>query len=461
MGQVLHGSARTTAAVRRAIQQSQESLRVLAQRHGINPKTVAKWKKRPSVQDERTGPKQPRSTVLSIEEEAIVVAFRRHTLLPLDDCLYALQATLPHLTRSSLHRCLQRHGISRLPNTDGDKPRRSKFKRYPIGYFHIDLAEVRTEQGKLYLLVAIDRTSKFAFVELHEKVTRRVAGNFLRALIAAVPYRVHTVLTDNGTHFTEPSGNTWTPDEIKQMLARKQLFQAHAFELACAQNDVAHRLTKPRHPWTNGQVERMNRTIKEATVQRFYYATHDQLRTHLADFVAAYNFGRRLKTLKGLTPYEFICKQWTLEPERFRLNPLHQMPGLNTYSVIRSSCIVSSGSEVVGAFGGCEDVDEAPDGGPKALDRALGGLAQECFQFGESILNRVEVRAVRRQVEELRARRLDQGSHPRPLVARQVVQDHDITRPQLGHENLLDIGLERAAVDRPVEHQGRHHTARA
>jgi transposase InsO family protein len=329
MGQVLHGSARTTAAVRRAIQHSQESLRGLAKRHGINPKTVAKWKKRPSVQDERTGPKEPRSTVLSREEEAIIVAFRRHTLLPLDDCLYALQATLPHLTRSSLHRCLQRHGLSRLPNTDGDKPRRSKFKRYPIGYFHIDLAEVRTEQGKLYLLVAIDRTSKFAFVELHEKVTRRVAANFLRALIAAVPYKVHTVLTDNGTHFTEPSGNTWTPDEIKDMLARKQLFRAHAFELTCAQNDVAHRLTKPRHPWTNGQVERMNRTIKEATVQRFYYATHDQLRTHLDDFVQAYNFARRLKTLKGLTPYEFICKQWTLEPERFRLNPLHQMPGLN------------------------------------------------------------------------------------------------------------------------------------
>jgi transposase InsO family protein len=329
MGQVLHGSARTTASVRRAIQHSPESLRGLAKRHGINPKTVAKWKKRPSVQDERTGPKEPRSTVLSIEEEAIVVAFRRHTLLPLDDCLYALQATIPHLTRSSLHRCLQRHGISRLPNTDSDKPRRAKFKRYPIGFFHIDIAEVRTEQGKLYLLVAIDRTSKFAFVELHERVTRRVAANFLRALIAAVPYKVHTVLTDNGTHFTEPSGNTWTPDEIKEMLARKQLFRAHAFELACAQNDVAHRLTKPRHPWTNGQVERMHRTIKEATVQRFYYATHDQLRTHLADCVAAYNFGRRLKTLKGLTPYECICKRWTREPERFRLDPLHQMPGLN------------------------------------------------------------------------------------------------------------------------------------
>jgi transposase InsO family protein len=329
MGQVHHGGATTTAAVRRAIQHSQESLRVLARRHGINPKTVAKWKRRTSVQDERTGPKQPRSTVLTIDEEAVVVAFRRHTLLPLDDCLYALQATIPHLTRSSLHRCLQRHGISRLPDTDGDKPRRAKFKRYPIGFFHVDIAELRTEQGKLYLLVAIDRTSKFAFVELHEKVTRRVAGNFLRALIAAVPYRVHTVLTDNGTHFTEPSGNGWTPDEIKQMLARKQLFRAHSFEIACAKNDVEHRLTKPRHPWTNGQVERMNRTIKEATVKRFHYTTHDQLRTHLADFVAAYNFGRRLKTLRGLTPYEFVCKTWTEQPQRFTINPLHQMPGPN------------------------------------------------------------------------------------------------------------------------------------
>src|SRR5919205_1756470 len=193
MGQVLHGSARTTAAVRRAIQHSQESLRCLARRHGINPKTVAKWKKRTSIRDQPTGPKRPRSTVLTLEEEAIVVAFRRHTLLPLDDCLYALQPTIPHLTRSSLHRCLQRHGISRLPDTDGDQPRRAKFKRYPIGYFHIDIAEVRTEEGKLRLFVAVDRTSKYAFAQLHKVANVKIAAGFLAALIAAVPYKIHTV----------------------------------------------------------------------------------------------------------------------------------------------------------------------------------------------------------------------------------------------------------------------------
>ena len=182
MGQVLHGSATTTEAIRRAIQHSQESLRALAKRYGINQKTVAKWKKRTSVADLPTGPKEPRSTVLSIEEEAVIVAFRRHTLLPLDDCLYALQPTIPHLTRSSLHRCLQRHGIGRLPDVEGDKPAKKKFKSYPIGYFHIDIAEVRTDRGQAALFVAIDRTSKFAFVELHEKATTAVSRpSFLRA----------------------------------------------------------------------------------------------------------------------------------------------------------------------------------------------------------------------------------------------------------------------------------------
>jgi len=116
------------------------------------------------------------------------------------------------------------------------------------------------------------------------------------------------------------------------------------FDMICEANGIEHRLAKINHPWTNGQVERMNRTIKEGeadqktirgivfplNVKRFHYDGHDQLRTHLADFMAAYNFARRLKTLNGLTPYEYICKVWTSEPDRFILNPIHQMPGLNT-----------------------------------------------------------------------------------------------------------------------------------
>ena len=148
MGQVLHGSARTTVAIRRASQHSQESLQSLAARYGINPKTVTKWRKRPSVLDARRGP-EPASTVFTAEQEAIAVAFRRHMLLALDDCLYALQATIPSLSRSALHRCFQRHGISRLPlGEDGQSPPKKKFKDYPFGYLHVDFAEVQTEEGR-------------------------------------------------------------------------------------------------------------------------------------------------------------------------------------------------------------------------------------------------------------------------------------------------------------------------
>ena len=259
--------------------------------------------------------------MLSIEEEAIIVAFRRHTLLPLDDCLYALQPTIPHLTRSSLHRCLQRHGISRLPEVEGSKPSKKKFKAYPIGYFHIDIAEVQTAEGKLYLYVAIDRTSKFAFVQLVKKTGRTSASAFLEALIAAVPYKIHTVLTDNGIQFTFPpryaDGPTarYMTHMFDHALPRKR-HRTSADQDQASLDQWPGRAHEPHHQGSDRQTLPL-RSTRSA-------------RSHLADFINAYNYARRLKTLKGLTPYEYICKCWTSEPERFKLNPLQQMPGLNT-----------------------------------------------------------------------------------------------------------------------------------
>jgi len=319
MGQLLHGCATTTEATRRAIQNSQESLRVLAKKYGINPKTVAKWRKREAVADSPMGPKQVKSTVLTIEEEAIIVAFRKHTLLPLDDCLYALQENIPHLTRSSLHRCFQRHDISRLPEIEGDKQPRKKFKLYPIGYFHIDITEVRTEEGKLHLFVAIDRTSKFAFAKLYKRATTGSSKDFLEQLVESVPYKIHTVLTDNGIQFA---------DLPKNRQGATAMFRGHPFDRICRKHGIEHRLTKIGHPWTNGQVERMNRTIKEATVHRYYYESHEQLQQHLDTFLCAYNFAKRLKTLKGLTPFQFIVKSWGENPGDFVREPSHLNLGL-------------------------------------------------------------------------------------------------------------------------------------
>ena len=134
-----------------------------------------------------------------------------------------------------------------------------------------------------------------------------------------MPYRIRTILTDNGIQFAEQPRN-------RNIAWSRQM----RFDMICGANDIEHRLTKPNHPWTNGQVERMNRTIKEATVKRFHYESHEQLRVHLADFMAAYNFARQLKTLSGLTPYEYIVKVWTSEPDRLIVDPIDQMPGLNT-----------------------------------------------------------------------------------------------------------------------------------
>jgi transposase InsO family protein len=293
----------------------------VAGRYGINPKTVSKWRRRTSTADAPMGPKELSSTVLSKEEEAIVVAFRKHTLLPLDDCLYALQATIPHLTRSSLHRCLQRHGISRLPEVEGEKPSKKKFKTYPIGYFHIDIAEVRTEEGKLYLYVMGDRTSKVAFARLVEQANTRTARQFLDELVEAVPYKIEIVLTDNGIQFAD------LPKNRKGPTAR---WRGHPFDHACQRHVIEHRLTKPNHPWTNGQVVRMNRTLKEATVQRYHYGSHQQLRQHLADFLADYNFAKRLKMLRGLTPHEYVCKISAEEPMRFNINQIQHTSGLYT-----------------------------------------------------------------------------------------------------------------------------------
>lgn len=154
--------------------------------------------------------------------------------------------------------------------------------------------------------MAIDRTSKFAYVELQEK-----AGN----LIAALPYNIHTILTGNGIQFTYRKQDT-------------SAFE-HIFDRVCREHDIEHRLTNVNHPWTNGQVESMNRTIKEATVKRYHYDTHSQLETHITDFIAAYNYDRRLKTRQGLTPFEYICKIWTSKPKLFNVDPTHLTPGLN------------------------------------------------------------------------------------------------------------------------------------
>ena len=127
MASVLHGSARTTPRIRAELKAAKAPARLLASQYRLNVKTVLKWRSRVETSDAPRGPK-PKSTVLSPAEEAIIVEFRRRTLLPLDDVLGCLKDTIPNLSRSALHRCLQRHGISRLPAGETTE-KRKRFKR--------------------------------------------------------------------------------------------------------------------------------------------------------------------------------------------------------------------------------------------------------------------------------------------------------------------------------------------
>jgi hypothetical protein len=324
MAAVLHGSARTTPRVRAELQASQASTRALAAQYGLNPKTVAKWRARKSTTDAAMGPRDPCSTVLSPAEEAIIVEFRRRTLLPLDDVMGCLRDAIPNLTRSALHRCLQRHGISRLPANEEKASKRGRFAETTIGFVHIDSCELRLAEGRLVMFLAIDRVSRFTVVEFHDSAGKMEGAAFLRHVVASFPYAIHTVLTDNGMAFADLPKNRGRYPEIVA------IFGGHIFDRVCQQHGIEHRLTKPYHRWTNGQAERMNRTIKDATTKAFHYPGRDALKAHVLAFVTAYNFAKHLKALRWRTPFQYTCDAWQRDPAPFKINPHHLIPGPNT-----------------------------------------------------------------------------------------------------------------------------------
>lgn len=280
------------------------------------------WRKRDHVSDLPFGPKKLRTVLTDIEQKAICI-FRKATNHSLDDCFIALKDSIPNLSRSNLHRCLKRNGISVLQkeekttSTAGKK----KFKTYEIGYLHIDITEVNLENNpKLYLFVAIDRTSKMAVARLYQNQTIKNSIKFLNKVIELFPYKIHTILTDNGAQFTY---------ELLQKHLRPKSF--HQFDLLCKKHAIKHKLTKFRHPWTNGQVERMNRAIKGTTTKTYHYDSINQFEKHLQEFILAYNFAKKLKSLNFKTPFGFLIEKFKNNPTLFYQNPDHYLRGLNNY----------------------------------------------------------------------------------------------------------------------------------
>ena len=172
------------------------------------------------------------------------------------------------------------------------------------------------------MFLAIDRVSKFTYVEFHEHAGKIQGAAFLENVIAAFPYKIHKVLTDNGMAFADLPKNREGPT--------RRYLGAHIFDRVCLANQIEHRLTKPYHPWTNGHAERMNRTVKDATVKAFHYDNLEGLKAHVLAFVTTYNFAKHLKALRWRTPFQAICDAWTKDPSIFKINPHHLIPGPHT-----------------------------------------------------------------------------------------------------------------------------------
>lgn len=329
MGQILHQRARTTQGIRKEIQEAKGSLKALAKRFGVNIKTIAKWKKRESVEDAKMGNGRA-NTVLTEEEEVVICEMRRKTWLPLDDLLDHLKPVIPKLSRSNLHRCLRHYGISTVPKEFSpyeEVKEKGKFKSYEIGFLHVDITEFYLCEKKYYLFVAIDRVTKMIFAHLYEQKRVEDTLDFMEKVFQFFPYKIHRVLTDNGLQFSYRA-----MPQNKRPRDKKGIPLRHPFSALLQKNGIKHKLTAFYSPQTNGQVEKANDILKKATIKLFHYDTVQQFQLNLQDFLNYYNCSKKLSALKRKSPYEFILQKYHSSPNLFSKNPFHHCVGLNTYA---------------------------------------------------------------------------------------------------------------------------------
>jgi hypothetical protein len=236
MTRKLHPSARTNPTLRREIQQSGESNRALGSRLGFNPKTVAKWKGRRTTSDARMGPKRP-ATVLKGFEEALIVVFRKRTRFPLNDCLARLKPMIPALSRSALHRCLKRYGVSRVPKGQREKP--PNAEPWEECHFFIEIHALPEEMGGSYLYFAISELTTCVFAQPMEGVSEYAAVEFLEALIKHAPFTIELIDTNDHEAFADSPERRWDA---------KYPSRKHPFRKACRENSIHHYAKESTNP---------------------------------------------------------------------------------------------------------------------------------------------------------------------------------------------------------------------
>ena len=304
----LHANATTTPRTRAYIQQSTASTAALAKELGIHARTVARWKARPDVVDRSTRPHRV-ATTISDWEEALILELRRSLALPLDDIVEAMRRCLnPQLSRSGVHRCLKRHNLS-APLTAQQTPAVAFQTDNPAGFIHIDVKYLPPlGRRRSYAYVAIDRATRFVYLEILPDRRAATAAAFLERFLDRFPLAVHTILTDNGSQFTD----RFAVDKKRKPHDRPS--GEHPFDRLCAARAVTHRLTQPFRPQTNGMVERFNRRLGEhlarmpqnRAAHHRRFVDHAERDAYLHSFVADYN-RTRLRCLDYQTPAELLA----------------------------------------------------------------------------------------------------------------------------------------------------------
>ena len=325
MNLTLHRNARTTPAIRQELRESTKSDRELALEYNLNRATVRKWRRRETAQDASHRPHRIHATLSPVQEQ-VVVALRQTLLLPLDDLLAVTREFIhPAVSRSGLDRCLRRHGVSNLsaliPQPEGEAKPVKTFKDYAPGFVHLDvkyLPQMPDEAAHQYLFVAIDRASRWVYLEILPEKTAANAHAFLRRLVEKAPFTIETILTDNGKEFTDRFCAT----------GEREPTGRHLFDQGCTRHAIEHRLIAPRHPQTNGMVERFNGRIAEVLATTRFDSAQNLAET-LTGYVRLYNHQIPQKALGHIAPIQAL-KGWQQKcPERFKKR-VYNLTGLDT-----------------------------------------------------------------------------------------------------------------------------------
>jgi len=322
----LHKKARTTPEIRLEIQASTLSERELARTYGVSRPTIRKWEQREEVFDRSHRPHRL-ATTLSPEQEAVVVELRTTLKLSVDDLLVVVREFIHDgVSRSGLDRCLRRHGVSNLAalraQDEGVPPPKKSFKDYEHGFVHLDvkyLPQLPGEAHRRYLFVAIDRATRWVYLEIHPEKTAQCATAFLERLTAAAPFTIAKLLTDNGAEFTD-----------RFLKGGDQPSGQHDFDQACTEHHIEHRLIPPRHPQTNGMVERFNGRISEILTTTHFNASEDLTQT-LERYLHIYNHHIPQRALGHHTFLQALQAWYKKRPDLYKC-PVSYQSGLDTVS---------------------------------------------------------------------------------------------------------------------------------